>query len=277
MKFAIKTCGAALAALSAHWAWAATAPDLIPPGLYRVDIVSTVQHNTLAGTMETQTKVDGATGTDETTYVGLDGARARRSYAGDGRQTTCVPKLGAQPLPAFAKGACVSQPAVPGNGGTVMVARCPSGEYTTTIRRIDDKTWEVEYITKMTGVVGAGEFKGGIASLKAMLGYAAKNASTAREREEASQSLAKMNREMSDAVVEKLDKDVQTVQEAGPRAMAAHMPELRASLEDTIRNSPKASERQGAAQALARLNNPKPPLEMKSIHRMVRIADRCDG
>jgi hypothetical protein len=159
---------------------------LMPAGLYRIDMTSTIAHP--SGELRTDHETNGATGDETVHWVGKD-ATHTRTYKGEGPVTQCV-----QPFPAGAvapvpgiQGACAQQSTQETKDGFVHVAQCPDGRVTLTAHRRDDDTWDMDYTYDSTPNPNGPDLSG----LRAAMARAAKTG-TAEERARAREALKQM-------------------------------------------------------------------------------------
>ncbi len=192
----------ALAALAAPLAaplaaGAATMADFTPPpGLYRVEVDGTILGQDHASAVARQTT--DASGDTVARQFGRNGQVAKTiTEKGNGPLTQCIkPVSNAQAMASLAAmagaGACVaSGPGVIENGSLVTHQKCPFGDFTYTVTRVDKVTWEfrTQALVRPAAATGAG-MMANAAFMKTMLLNAQKNAPTAKERQEATQALA---------------------------------------------------------------------------------------
>jgi hypothetical protein len=160
-----------------------------PPGLYRVDTDSTMSKP--GGTLLTvQTNENGATG--GVTRSGSGGVAATtRQYRGEGPVTVCVKApLKEMPAELVPAGACSSSAPVVRGGVATFKSSCAFGDITTTMRKVDAKTWEsVTHTVQKSLTGGAGGIAANISMMRAGLERQAKEG-TPEQREEARQALA---------------------------------------------------------------------------------------
>lgn len=147
-------CAALVAAPLAASA-ATSASDSPPPGLYRFQTNSSIQNNSgaLPPTILHQVR-DSASGNAQLKGGIAGGALKTKNYAGNAANF-CMPALpagGAMP----AKQGCKSSPAVAGAAGISYATDCGALKYSTTISKIDEKTWEYKVVSSQ----GAGAVAG---------------------------------------------------------------------------------------------------------------------
>ncbi len=161
-----------------------------PPGLYRVDTDNLMGKP--GGTPLTmQTRENGATG-GVTRSGSVNGAAAKtRQYQGEGPVTVCVKApLKAVPAELVPAGACPSAAPVVRGGVATFKSSCEFGDITTTMRKVDAKTWEtVTHTVQKSMSGGAGGVAANISMMRAGLERQAKEG-TPEQREEARQALA---------------------------------------------------------------------------------------
>ncbi|MBV7534166.1 hypothetical protein KW842_00150 [Duganella sp. sic0402] len=164
-----------------------------PPGLYRVDTDS--QMNTAGGTpVSVQTRENGATGGITRSGSVNGGPSSTQQYQGDGPVTVCV-KAGAKEVPAqMVQAGCTSAPAVVSGGVATFKSSCGFGDITTTMRKIDAKTWgsETRIAQKNVGASPQGA-AGTLSIVRAGLERAMKEG-TPEQRAEARQALAQFEK-----------------------------------------------------------------------------------
>ena len=236
-------------------AWAAAPPDdgFPPPGLYRIDIDSTVSP---AGTSpKVRIEENGTTGHAVGTWSDAQGNRTTRSFEGKGPNTWCMPPRGNDPAALAAvpgAQACRNQGIRRTEDGLEFSSVCPVGTFATTIRKIDATTWE--YLTRTTSSPSAGGSNASLDGVRAILTYQASHAPTAAERDKATKDLANLS-----ALQPKMD---------AARAKA------QSEMEAALKNAPpeKAA---AIRQQMAAMQSGQPATEAVSKQRWTRIADSC--
>lgn len=214
----------ALAALAAPLAaGAATLADFTPPpGLYRVEVDGTILDRDHTNAVARQS-------TD------ASGETVARQYR-NGQMVATVKEQG-KPITQCIKavstsealaslgavagaGACVAlAPGVIQNGALVTHQKCPFGEMTYTVTRVDKITWEFRTQALLHPAATSGaRMLSSAAFMKTMFLNAQKNAPTAKEREEATQALAELE----------ANKAEMTEQAAQMDAMQPEMDKMRA-------------------------------------------------
>jgi hypothetical protein len=174
---------------------AAAVPDshLPPPGLYRVD--SEGNSTTLNGrgpSITVQQQADGASGNERYQALRAGAGQVARDYVGERNTTFCMPVSGrGAGLPLPNGGSCRSGPGVAGKDGTTFVLHCQGLDMTTVVRKLDARTWEVRFEGQQSAPV-VGSVDDGMAQMKRVLEYAAKNGPAA-DRAEALRELAALD------------------------------------------------------------------------------------
>lgn len=236
---------AALFAATAH----AAAPELPPPGLYRIDSEGQARHGMGPHEARISVRTGGASGDETTRSVVAGQDSGSRTTRGSGPLTHCV-KAGPPVVPpAFAKGLCKTQSTSRSADGMVQVASCPTGALTLRIRRLDDRTWE--YVTETDMSSGTTPNLGGT---RTMLEMAARGAGTAEERARAAKALAELPR-MEAA----LNRDRAGAETALQQALADAKTPQEAAL---------------VRQAMARIHG-RVPIKTRERTTLTRIADHC--
>lgn len=231
---------------------AASADFLPPPGLYRVETDGVILGRDQASTAMRQT-TDAGGATVARTYHRNGQVAAVATDPGHGALTQCIKPLDkAQSMAALAAmagaGACVAAgPGVLENGSLVTRQKCPFGEFTHTITKVDKVTWEYRTEASVRPVTSGGAMLANMAMMKTMLENAKKNAPTAAERDKAAAALADME----------AHKDEMAQQAAQMEAM---QPEI-ARLQAEARNH-------GVPPQAGTMNS-------RGVTRLTRIADSC--
>jgi hypothetical protein len=191
----------ALAVLAAPLvAGAATPADFMPPpGLYRVEVDGTIMNRDHASPAMRQTT--DASGDTVARSFGRNGQVVNSaSEKGSGARTQCIkPVSNADAMASLAAmagaGACVAVgTGVIENGSLVTRQKCPFGEFTHTVRKVDQVTWEFRVDAMVHPQASGGAMMANMAFMKTMLENARKNAATAKEREEAAAALAELDK-----------------------------------------------------------------------------------
>lgn len=161
-----------------------------PPGLYRVDTDNT--STSTGGTpVSVQTRENGATGAVTHTGSVDGGASSTRQYQGDGPVTVCVKAPLKTVPPEMLPGGCTSSPAVVSGGVATFKSSCGFGDITTSMRKLDARTWEsVTRVTQKSVTGGAAGVASNISMMRAGLERQAKEGN-AEQRAEAKQALAR--------------------------------------------------------------------------------------
>jgi hypothetical protein len=242
----------ALAALAAQaTAGAATVADIVPPpGLYRVEVDGTIMAPDHGKAAMRQTT--GASGDTVARQFGRNGEVVGTiSEKGRGPLTQCIKPVGqAQALASLAAmrgaGACVAAgPGVIENGSLVTRQKCPFGEFTYTLTKVDKVTWEYRTEAMVRPVASGGAMMANMKFMRTMLENAKKNAASAKEREEAAAALAELDN----------NKDEMAKQAAEMDAMQPEIDKMRA----------EAGAVAGGGQGMASVG----------VTRLTRIADTC--
>ena len=181
----------ALALLLLDSASATAISDAMPtPGLYRIDTDGTIKAHPYGGApLRNRIETDGKTGNTTATVSGPGQNPITRQYAGTGEQTYCMKSLAVVAPPTAG---CVSPPGKITKDGMVMENKCGYLDATTTIRKIDDKTWEYTTKTVMRNQNQAQAMQDNAAGMRMMMENMAKNAATPEDREKARQALAQL-------------------------------------------------------------------------------------
>ena len=189
----------ALAALATPLlASAASMADFTPPpGLYRVEVDGSILARDHVSTAARQTT--DASGDTVARSFNANGQVANTAREnGNGPLTQCIkPVSNAQAVATFAAvagtGACVAVgPGVIENGSLVTHQKCPFGEFTYTVSRVDKITWEFRTQALLRPVATGGAMMANLAFMKTMLLNVQKNGATAKERQEATLALAEL-------------------------------------------------------------------------------------
>lgn len=240
--------GAALLAIPAAGmaADAVRASAYPPPGLYRVDTEGSLQRNRgdLPAILQ-QSRQDGATGSAELTSSRAGEASTTQNAPGQGPVTYCMPALPAAGTMPVAKGCRASAP-VSSPGSVNYISLCGGVKMNTTIRKIDDKTWEYKVVSTESGGPMTGQQN--FAGTRAVLAAQEKNGATAEERAHAAGLLAQMG-----------------TYEAEMKSKAAELAQARAQM---------ASGGGGVTAAAAAGGQTK---ERTSVHRLTRIGATCSA
>lgn len=184
---------AALAAtlVAAAPALAASRADAYPPpGLYLVDADATLQRNrsALPAIMQHLTQ-DGASGAARVSGGKAGGATRSLDIPGNGPATVCMAPLAADGAMPKGSGCKASAPTRTADSLSYVML-CKGMKTNTTIRKLDDKTWEYRVATLMSGAPMGGQPN--YAATRTVLAAQAKNAATPAERAHAAELLAQM-------------------------------------------------------------------------------------
>lgn len=128
--------------LAAH---AVTQADYMPPpGLYRIDLDSTIKVTTPVNAILHRMQRDGASGTEKASGRKADGSWVEGgSYQGAGPVTQCVKPAAPSPVGLLdSRAACVQRGGALENGAWVIRQRCAQDDYEITIRKTGNSTWE---------------------------------------------------------------------------------------------------------------------------------------
>ena len=161
-----------------------------PPGLYRVD-TDNMMSKPDRTPLTVQTRENGASG-GVTRSGSVNGAAATtRRYQGEGPVTVCVKApLTAVPAELVPAGACPSSAPVVRGGVATFKSNCEFGDITTTMRKVDAKTWEsVTHTVQKSMKGGTGGIAANISMMRAGLERQVKEG-TPEQREEAREALA---------------------------------------------------------------------------------------
>lgn len=214
-----------------------------PPGLYRVDTEGSMQRNRgeLPAIMQHMAQ-DGASGNARVAGGRANGAQTTRNYPGQGPVNYCMPARPAGGAMPVATG-CTSGAPVTAPGSISYAATCGGLKMQTTIRKVDDKTWEYKVVSTESGAAVTGQPD--YAGARGVLAAQAKNGATAAERAKAAGLLAQMD---------EYEKEM--------KGAAAELAQARAEMGGQAGAMPV-----GSAGAQSR--------ERTSIHRLTRIAATC--
>jgi hypothetical protein len=173
-------------------AQAASVNEAMPtPGLYQIDTDGTISTPTLRqGDITRRMQTDGDTGASTATTTVPGQPVSTQHYAAGKPQTFCMKPMTAVVPPPVA--GCVSAPGKLIDGAVVMENHCGYLDATTTIRKLDDKTWEYTTKTVQHRQDQARAVQDNAAGMRMMLENMAKNAATAEEREQARKGLAQL-------------------------------------------------------------------------------------
>lgn len=228
---------------------AAQSGEMPPPGLYRIDMDSTMA---FAGQpVQTRMVTQGSNGDTEAQWKA--GAKsASRQFKGNAPLTQCVKTYaGVSPMPPGGPLSCKSQATAKTADGMVHTATCPMGKISTTIRQLDSERWEylidVDMVASEPGTSTSG--------MAYVLKRQAENGATMQERAKAKAQLAQLpglQKEIdagrAEAIAE-LQKELNTTTD----------PEVKATLQKTlVRVAPGA-----------------PVMKTHSRQVWTRIADSC--
>ena len=245
-------CVAVLMLLDTTNGYASSISDTLPPpGLYRIDTDGTVRSMHGGQVVTSQRMQTAGAGGATNTRVTVPGQPAiTRKYPGQTDQTVCV-KPAAPTLPPPLAG-CVSAPARLTDTGVVMDNKCGYLNAVTTIRKLDDKTWEYTTRTLQYARNRAQAMADSTAGLRAMAENVAKYGKTVEEREKARQFLD--NLPGFAAATAKSQEKSKTLQSQLDRAQA-----------------------EGAAKSGLAASADAPISEATIVQHWTRIADACTG
>jgi hypothetical protein len=175
-------------------AGAAPAPAGLPtPGLYRIDSeVVTANHNAGMPATSTTTRTSGASGNSISTSTIQGQASTTRKATGAHASTYCMQAGEQIVLPG--QGECTASPATATKEGLIVNTHCAFMDTTTTVRKIDDKTWQM---TSHSAQHHALDSTDGMAGMRRAIEKTAKYGRTPQEREKAQAALAQMPSEKS--------------------------------------------------------------------------------
>lgn len=164
-----------------------------PPGLYRVDTDNTMTSGG-GNPVSVQTRESGATGGVTRTGSVNGGPASTQQYQGEGPVTVCV-KAGTKQVPAqMVQAGCTSAPAVVGGGVATFKSSCEFGDVTTTMRKVDARTWEsVTRVAQKNAAVSSQGVAGTMGMIRAGLERAVREG-TPEQRAEAKQALAEFEK-----------------------------------------------------------------------------------
>lgn len=207
-------------AASCAGAFAAGTP---PPGLYRIDMDSTM--STAGNPTETRMVTQGANG--DTAAQWRKGAETvARQYKGDKPVTVCIKPNAGTPLPPEATMGCTAQSTSKTADGLVATSSCPMGKITIAARQLDKERWE--YLTDVAMVQGP--VTGGPDGMARVLEHQVKHGASAAERAQAQQQL----KEWKEARKEGDDARAAALAELQQELAAATDPGEKAALQQTL-------------------------------------------
>lgn len=174
-----------------------------PPGLYRVDTEGTMQRNRgeLPAILQHVVQ-DSAGGNARITGGRANQAQTTRNYPGQGPVNYCMPARPAGGAMPAATG-CTAGAPVTAPGSVSYTTACGGLKMQTTIRKIDEQTWEYKVVSTESGAAVTGQPD--YAGARGVLAAQAKNGATAAERAKAAGLLAQMDeyeKEMKGAAAE---------------------------------------------------------------------------
>jgi len=186
----------ALAALAVAFgaaapALAATRDDVYPPpGMYQVDADATVKRNRGAlPAVIAHLQQDGASGASRVSGGKLGRETRSVDHAGSEPTRVCMAPLAKGGAMPKASG-CKSSAPIRTADSLSYVMLCRGMKTNTTIRKLDDRTWEYKVATVMSGSPMGGQPN--YAATRTVLAAQAKNAPTAAERARAAELLSQM-------------------------------------------------------------------------------------
>lgn len=225
------------------------AAELPPPGLYRIDMDSTMAfaHQPTEARMITQ----GSNGDTQAQWKTGPQSVSRQSK-GSAPLSQCVKLNNGVPLmPPGGPMSCKSQQTSKTSKGVVHTAMCPMGKISTTIRQLDSARWE--YLIDVDMVNGGpGTSTGGMALV---LKHQAENGASAQERAKAKVQLAELP-----ALQKELD---------------AGRAEAIADLQKELSSTTDPAEKAQLQTALTRMAPGAPVMKAHSRQVWTRIADTC--
>jgi hypothetical protein len=169
--------------------------------------------------------------------------------SGGASHTHCMPARTAAAPPAFlANSSCSNATYQRTKDGTIMRQQCPFGELMTTVRQVDATTWEFSERDKLNTGSSTGDPRDTLKTLRAIAERQAKHAPTAKERAQAARDLAQWP--ALEAEMMQQHKDM--------TAMQSDVAQWRAAAE---------------AQGLPSVTPPM--MQVSSVTRLTRIADKC--
>lgn len=180
-------------------ALAATPADFLPPpGLYRVETDGVIKGRDHVSTAMRQTTDAG--GTTVARSFKPDGQVGATVTQQGSALTQCIKPLShPQAMAALAAvagaGACVAAgPGVVENGSLVTRQNCPFGQFTHTVTKLDNITWEYRVDAIVRPVTSGSALMANVAMMKKMLEHAKAHAPSAAERDKAAAALADFDR-----------------------------------------------------------------------------------
>lgn len=201
----------------------AVAASTPPPGLYRIDMDSTMS---MAGhPTQTRMRTQGSSGDTEARWSKGKETVARQ-FKGDQPVTVCIKPDAGTPLPPEATMGCTAQSTSKTADGFVATSSCPMGKITIAVRQLDKERWE--YLTDVAMVQGP--VTGAPDGMARVLEHQVKHGATAAERAEAQQQLKewKQARQQGDAA------RAEALAELQQQLAAATDPEEKAALQQAL-------------------------------------------
>lgn len=179
---------AATATPTATAATVASAPAHLmpPPGLYRIDMDTSIK-TTLAGISGlARLQTDGASGTERSSGKVQGGVWKQGAVAkGGGPVTECVkPVTAAKPMASSAGAGCVAKGGTLKAGAWVIHQQCGPDEYEITMRKINNSTWEYKTVVMQKAVGSAATANSSQSGMLAMLSIGRDHAPNDKERKE---------------------------------------------------------------------------------------------
>lgn len=221
-----------------------------PPGLYRIDMDSSMAFAGKPGQVEVAT--DGDSG-DTTARHSAGSASSTRLFKGTAPVTQCVKSANAATLPMPPGGplSCTGQSTTKTADGLVHTSTCPGQKIAMTIRQLDKERWEylVDVTMLTTGAAPS------MAGMTYMLKQQVQHGATAQERAQAQQQLGEM------AGLQK-ETDAQYAQAV-------------ADMKQELSQSTDPAEKAALQAALTRLAPGNPTMTAHSRQVWTRIADSC--
>ncbi|QNA98954.1 hypothetical protein [Massilia sp. Se16.2.3] len=152
--------------------------------------MSDTSRSDAAGSPDIRSVTDPRTGNVDSRFRRSDGSRGSYAVAGEGPQRVCIRPVKTVDIPReLLKDGCKAAKGEVVGDSMVSVNDCPWGRIKTTLRRLDEKTWEsvTESVIKRPPL--GSEAAGGLPFLRAMAEKMAREGN-AQERAEAQRSLA---------------------------------------------------------------------------------------
>lgn len=224
------------------------AADVPPPGLYRIDMDSTMSFAGNPGETRMVTKGDNG----DTDAQWRSGERsASRQFKGEAPVTHCVKPSSGTPLPPDAMMGCTAQKTTKTAGGSVHTSTCPMGKISIAIRQLDKDRWE--YLTDVAMVNAP--VSGGPDGMANILAHQAKHGATAKDRAEAQKQLAEWS--------------------ASRKEMDVQRAEALAEMQNELAATTDPEEKAALQQALSRMAPGAPVMNARSRAVWTRIANGC--